>query len=133
MPYRVLVVDDEPHVARLVEINLTQLGIEVRSAGDGEECLSLVAQEKPDLVILDVMMPRLDGFETLSRLRADPATAELPVIMLTARAQDEDTFEGYGRGARWYLTKPFAPEELRRTVRRVLGIAEPAEEEADSV
>jgi DNA-binding response OmpR family regulator len=129
MPYRVLVVDDEPHVARLVEINLTQLGFEVKSAGDGEECLAQVAAEKPDLVILDVMMPRLDGFETLSRLRADPATADLPVIMLTARAQDDDTFEGYGRGAQWYLTKPFAPDELRSTVRRVLGIAEPSEED----
>jgi DNA-binding response OmpR family regulator len=132
MPHRVLVVDDEPHVVRLVEINLTQLGFEVSGASDGEECLARVAEEKPDLVILDVMMPRLDGFETLSRLRADPATAEIPVIMLTARAQDDDTFEGYGRGARWYLTKPFSPTELRATVRRVLGIAEPpAEGEAD--
>jgi two-component system alkaline phosphatase synthesis response regulator PhoP/two-component system response regulator VicR len=124
MPQKVLVVDDEPHVVRLVEINLTQLGFEVRSAADGEEALARVAEEKPDLVILDVMMPRLDGFETLSRLRADPATAEIPVIMLTARAQDEDTFEGYGRGARWYLTKPFAPDELRATVRRVLEMQE---------
>lgn len=131
MPHRVLVVDDEPHVVRLVEINLTQLGIEVKGASDGEECLARVAELKPDLVILDVMMPRLDGFETLSRLRADPATAEIPVIMLTARAQDDDTFEGYGRGAQWYLTKPFAPDELRSTVRRVLGIAEPAEGEAE--
>lgn len=122
MPRTVLVVDDEPHVVRLVQINLAQLGFQVRSAGDGEEALAMVAREKPDLVILDVMMPKLDGFETLSRLRADPETAEIPVIMLTARAQDEDTFEGYGRGARWYLTKPFTPGDLRATVRRVLGI-----------
>jgi two-component system alkaline phosphatase synthesis response regulator PhoP len=66
-------------------------------------------------------MPRLDGFEALKRLRADPSSAEIPVIMLTARAQDEDVFEGYGRGAQWYLTKPFAPNELRAAVRRVLA------------
>jgi DNA-binding response OmpR family regulator len=129
MPHKVLVVDDEPHVVRLVEINLSQLGFQVRSAANGEEALARVAEETPDLVILDVMMPKMDGFEALSRLRADAATAEIPVIMLTARAQDEDTFEGYGRGAQWYLTKPFAPDELRTTVRRVLGIhEEPASE-----
>jgi two-component system alkaline phosphatase synthesis response regulator PhoP len=117
----ILVVDDDPAVSRLVEINLTQSGYQVQLAADGEEALALVAAAKPDLVILDVMMPRLDGFEALKRLRADPASAEIPVIMLTAKAQDEDVFEGYGRGAQWYLTKPFAPNELRAAVRRVLG------------
>jgi two-component system, OmpR family, alkaline phosphatase synthesis response regulator PhoP len=121
MPHTILVVDDDPAVSRLVEINLTQVGYQVQTAADGEEALARVAAAKPDLVILDVMMPRLDGFEALKRLRADPSSAEIPVIMLTARAQDEDVFEGYGRGAQWYLTKPFAPNELRAAVRRVLG------------
>jgi two-component system alkaline phosphatase synthesis response regulator PhoP/two-component system response regulator VicR len=120
MGQTILVVDDDPHVLRLVEINLKQIGCEVRTAPDGEEALSQIAANRPDLVILDVMMPRLDGFETLKRLRSDTTYDDLPVIMLTARAQDEDVFEGYGRGAQWYLTKPFAPDELRSTVRRLL-------------
>ena len=120
MAHTILVVDDEPAVVRLVELNLTQEGHQVRTAGDGEAALASIADTRPDLVVLDVMMPKLDGFETLKRLKADPATADIPVIMLTARAQDEDVFEGYGTGAQWYLTKPFAPEELRRVVRHVL-------------
>jgi two-component system alkaline phosphatase synthesis response regulator PhoP len=120
MAYTVLVVDDDPHIVRVVEVNLTQEGHRVRSAGDGEAGLAAVAQEPPDLLILDVTMPKLDGFETLKRLKADPATAEIPVIMLTARAEDEDVFEGYGTGAQWYLTKPFEPGELRRVVRHLL-------------
>jgi two-component system alkaline phosphatase synthesis response regulator PhoP/two-component system response regulator VicR len=121
MAQTVLVVDDDPQIVRVVEINLTQEGHAVRTAADGEEALAAVAQERPDLIILDVMMPRMDGFETLKRLKADPALAEIPVIMLTARAQDEDVFEGYGTGATWYLTKPFEPGELRRICRHVLS------------
>jgi two-component system alkaline phosphatase synthesis response regulator PhoP/two-component system response regulator VicR len=120
MAQTVLVVDDDPQIVRVVEINLTQEGYTVRTAADGEDALAAVAQERPDLIILDVMMPRMDGFETLKRLKADPALAEIPVIMLTARAQDEDVFEGYGTGAKWYLTKPFEPGELRHICRHVL-------------
>jgi two-component system alkaline phosphatase synthesis response regulator PhoP/two-component system response regulator VicR len=120
MAHTILVVDDDPHILRIVEINLTQEGHRVRTATDGEAGLAAVAQEPPDLLILDVMMPKLDGFETLKRLKADPAAAQIPVIMLTARAQDEDVFEGYGFGAQWYLTKPFEPGELRRVVRHLL-------------
>lgn len=120
MAHTILVVDDEPAVVRLVELNLTQEGHQVRTAGDGEEALASVAQQRPDLVVLDVMMPKLDGFETLKRLKSDPVTADIPILMLTARAQDEDVFEGYGTGAQWYLTKPFDPMELRRVVRHLL-------------
>lgn len=120
MANRILVVDDDPNIVRIVEVNLTQEGHQVRTAADGEACLAAVAEEPPDLLILDVMMPKLDGFETLKRLKADPAAAQIPVIMLTARAQDEDIFEGYGTGAQWYLTKPFEPGELRRVVRHLL-------------
>jgi DNA-binding response OmpR family regulator len=120
MAHTILVVDDEPSVVRLVELNLTQEGHHVRTASDGEEALASIAQMRPDLVVMDVMMPNLDGFETLKRLKEDPATAEIPILMLTARAQDEDVFEGYGTGAQWYLTKPFDPVELRRVVRHLL-------------
>jgi two-component system alkaline phosphatase synthesis response regulator PhoP/two-component system response regulator VicR len=122
MAQTILVVDDDPKIVRVVEINLTQEGYRVRTAADGEEALAAVAQERPDLVLLDVMMPRLDGFETLKRLKADPASTDIPVVMLTARAQDEDVFEGYGTGAQWYLTKPFEPVELRRVVRHLLPV-----------
>jgi DNA-binding response OmpR family regulator len=122
MAHTILVVDDDPKIVRVVEINLTQAGYQVRTAADGEEALAVVAKERPDLVLLDVMMPRLDGFETLKRLKADPASTDIPVVMLTARAQDEDVFEGYGAGAQWYLTKPFEPEELRQVVRHVLPV-----------
>lgn len=120
MARTVLVVDDDPQIVRVVEINLTQEGYQIRTAGDGEAALAAVREERPDLVILDVTMPRMDGFEALKRLKADPALADIPVIMLTARAEDEEVFEGYGTGAKWYLTKPFEPGELRRVVRQVL-------------
>jgi two-component system, OmpR family, alkaline phosphatase synthesis response regulator PhoP len=122
MAHSILVVDDDPKIVRVVEINLTQAGYQVRTAADGEQALAAVTQERPDLVLLDVMMPRLDGFETLKRLKADPALTDIPVVMLTARAQDEDVFEGYGTGAQWYLTKPFEPEELRQVVRHLLPV-----------
>ena len=121
MPQTILIVDDEPHIVRLVELNLSRAGYAVRTAGDGEEALAKIAEERPDLVVLDVMMPRMDGFEALKRLKTNPATEDLRVIMLTARSKDEDVFEGYGRGAHWYLPKPFEPEELITAVRIALG------------
>lgn len=123
MAQTVLVVDDDPNIVRIVEINLTQEGYAVHSASNGEEALECIARERPDLVVMDVTMPRMDGFEALKRLKADPATAGIPVVMLTARSQDEDVFEGYGSGAQWYLGKPFEPEELRWVVRHVLSAA----------
>ena len=132
MAHTVLVVDDDPHIVRVVEINLTQEGYQVRTASDGEEALASIAAARPDLVVLDVMMPRLDGFEALKRLKGDPATADIPILMLTARAQDEDVFEGYGTGAQWYLTKPFDPVELRRVVRHLLTRDQPAGSDAAS-
>ena len=120
MAQTILVVDDEPQVARLVEVNLKRAGYGVRIAYDGEEALKKIAEERPDLVVLDVMMPRMDGFEALKQLKANPETADIRVIMLTARSQEEDVFEGYGRGAHWYLPKPFEPEELISVVRMAL-------------
>ncbi|MDT7896536.1 MAG: hypothetical protein OXFUSZZB_000141 [Candidatus Fervidibacter sp.] len=124
---RVLVVDDERHIVRLVQVNLERQGYEVLTAYDGVECLEKTKAEKPDLIILDVMMPRMDGFEALQRLKSDPETNHIPVIMLTARAQDRDVLQGYQYGADLYLTKPFSPLELISLVKRVFESQEEEE------
>ena len=92
MPKKILAVDDERHIVRLVQVNLERAGYEVVTAFDGKDALEKVAAEQPDLVVLDVMMPYMDGFEVLQNLRKNPSTRELPVIMLTAKAQDADVF-----------------------------------------
>ena len=119
MPKKILAVDDERHIVRLVEVNLQRAGYEVVTAYDGREALEKVKAENPDLVVLDVMMPYMDGFEVLKNLKADPATAEIPVIMLTAKAQDADVFRGWQSGVDCYLTKPFNPMELISFVKRI--------------
>ena len=118
-PRRVLVVDDSPAIRTLLTVNLELEGYDVRAAADGEEGLEIVAQWHPHVVTLDVVMPRLDGFETLERLRADPATAELPVVMVTARAQAADRERGDALGVDAYLSKPFEPAELVAVVGRL--------------
>lgn len=121
MPKKILAVDDEKHIRLLVEVNLKRAGYTVITASDGEEALEKVKSEKPDLVVLDVMMPRKDGFEVLRTLRADPETMNLPVIMLTAKAQDADVFRGWQSGVDSYLTKPFNPMELLTFVKRIFA------------
>lgn len=117
----ILTVDDETNIRRLVQVNLQRAGYRVTMACDGIEALECIRQERPDLVVLDVMMPRMDGFEVLRRLKVDVSTAELPVIMLTAKAQDADIFRGWQSGADCYLTKPFNPTELLAFVKRILN------------
>ena len=119
MPKKILAVDDERHIVRLVQVNLQRAGYDVVTAFDGKEALEKIKSENPDLVVLDVMMPYMDGFEVLQNLRKDPATRELPVIMLTAKAQDADVFRGWQSGVDCYLTKPFNPMELIAFVRRI--------------
>jgi two-component system alkaline phosphatase synthesis response regulator PhoP/two-component system response regulator VicR len=116
---KVLVCDDERHIVRLIQVNLERQGFEVVTAYDGKEGLEKVKKEKPDLLVLDVMMPYMDGFDVLKELRREPETEALPVIMLTAKAQDKDVFEGYHYGADMYLTKPFNPMELVTFVKRI--------------
>ena len=116
---KILVCDDERHIVRLIQVNLERQGYQVVTAYDGKEGLEKVKSEKPDMVVLDVMMPYMDGFEVLKHIRRDPATEALPVIMLTAKAQDKDVFEGYHYGADMYLTKPFNPMELISFVKRI--------------
>ena len=118
---KILAVDDEKHIVRLVQVNLEKEGFEVTTASNGREALEKVAADKPDLVVLDVMMPEMDGFELLANVRRDPALMDLPVIMLTAKAQDRDVMEGYKTGADMYLTKPFNPAELITFAKRILS------------
>ena len=119
MPKKILAVDDEKHIVRLVQINLQKEGYEVITASNGREALERVASDKPDLVVMDVMMPEMDGFEALRKLKENNETAEIPVIMLTAKAQDADVFRGWQSGADLYLTKPFNPLELITFVKRI--------------
>jgi len=110
----VLVCDDERHIVRLIQVNLERMGYNVITAYDGREALEKLRTEKPVLVMLDVMMPYVDGYEVLKSIRKNPETAHLPVIMLTVKAQDGDEWKGYESGADMYMTKPFNPQDLRR-------------------
>jgi len=118
---KILVVDDERHIVRLIQVNLERAGYAVLTAFDGKEALKKVESDKPDLVVLDVMMPHMDGFEVLKRLQANAATRTIPVVMLTAKAQDVDVFRGWSSGVSAYLTKPFNPLELLTFIRRIFS------------
>lgn len=120
-PHRVLVVDDEPHLVRAVRMYLELQGYTVFGAHSGQEALDVVREKLPDLVILDVMMPGFDGFETLQELRR---VSNTPVIMLTARGDEDQKVRGLGLGADDYVTKPFSQRELLARVQAVLRRAE---------
>ncbi len=132
MARKILVVDDERHIVRLVEVNLQRAGYDVIAAYDGIEAMEKTKSEKPDMIILDVMMPRMDGFEVLKELRGNPESKDIPVIMLTAKAQDADIFKGWASGVDSYLTKPFNPRELLAFVERIFQSLEHPAEEYDS-
>lgn len=120
MGYRVLVVDDSEVLRKIVNFNLTREGYSVDEAKDGKEALEKLQQIKPDLVILDIMMPYIDGFEVLKRMRKDPELAHIPVIMLTAKGGEDDPKTALELGANGFLTKPFSPIKLLEEVRRVI-------------
>jgi diguanylate cyclase (GGDEF)-like protein len=120
MSESVLVVDDDPDVARFVEVNLRSAGYDVTVASNGEEGLSRAIELRPDLVLLDVMMPKLDGFEVAQRLRRDPRTSSSSIIMLTAKALSSDKVLGLSSGADDYIIKPFDPVELLARVKGTL-------------
>jgi DNA-binding response OmpR family regulator len=121
MSERILAVDDEPRFVRLVEANLTSAGFTVITASNGKEAIDVVAEQKPDLVLLDVMMPEMDGFTALSRIRE---FSTVPVIVLTAKGEEIDRVEGLNRGADDYVIKPFSANELLARVRAVLRRAQ---------
>lgn len=116
-----LVVDDDPFIARLLQIELTAAGFEVRTAGNGAAALELALERRPDLVVADVMMSTVDGFELTRRLRNDERTAATKVILLTARGLSEGKLEGFAVGADEYLVKPFDPPALLERIREVLA------------
>jgi two-component system alkaline phosphatase synthesis response regulator PhoP/two-component system response regulator VicR len=120
MSKKVLVVDDQPHIVRLIQVNLEKEGLQVSTASDGVEGLEKIHEERPDLVILDVIMPRKDGFQVLRDIKGDEALADIPVIMLTVKTHNADIVEGLKEGAELYLPKPFHPKELVSLVKRVL-------------
>lgn len=123
MAARILVVDDNPDGLRIVETILKNNGYESRSAKSGAEALAAVAAESFQLILLDVMMPEMSGVEVLERLRSNAQSARIPVILVTAKAHDDDIITGYRHGADYYITKPFTSQQLLYGIRLVLGEA----------
>ena len=117
----VLVVDDDEDNIRIVSSILLARGFEVRLARDGRSALESIRQQRPDLVLLDVMMPGLDGMQVLDHIRANPQSSSVPVIMLTAKTTDQDLLDGYRSGASYYVTKPFTSRQLLYAIALVLG------------
>ncbi len=120
MPQRILVVDDDKQITRLVSSYLEKAGFIVLAAYDGESALRMIRYERPDLVVLDVMLPGRDGWEITRTLRADESLGSTPILMLTARVEDTDKLLGLELGADDYLTKPFNPRELVARIRAIL-------------
>lgn len=116
----ILVVDDQPDIRLMCRVNLALEGFRVVEAVDGDEVRACLRAQKPDLVLLDVMMPGIDGWEILAWMKGTPEFADIPVVMLTARVQREDELKGWSLGASDYLPKPFNPSSLTQVVNRVL-------------
>jgi DNA-binding response OmpR family regulator len=119
---KVLIIDDEPDVLLLCRVNFEFAGHEVLEANEGETGLRLARDEKPDLVVLDLMLPRKDGMTVLEELHKSEETSGIPVVLLTAKTQSEDQLRGFQAGAAEYVTKPFSPAVLTNTVERVHGM-----------
>jgi len=118
---KILVVDDEIYIVHILDFSLGMEGYEVLTALDGEQALDKARVEKPDLIVLDIMMPKLDGYETCKRLKADEATKQIPVILLSAKGRNVDQKVGFEVGADDYITKPFSPRKLVERINAVLG------------
>jgi DNA-binding response OmpR family regulator len=122
MTKKILIVDDEPNIIISLEFLMKKEGFLVAVAGDGDEALAKVASFAPDLILLDVMMPKKSGFEVCEALRADPANAKLLIVMLTAKGRDTEVAKGLAIGADAYVTKPFSTKELVIRVKTMLGV-----------
>ena len=118
---RILVVDDEIYIVHILDFSLGMEGYEVLTALDGEQALEKARAEKPDLIVLDIMMPKLDGYETCKRLKADPEIKDVPVILLSAKGRNVDLKVGFEVGADDYITKPFSPRKLVERINAILG------------
>jgi two-component system, OmpR family, phosphate regulon response regulator PhoB len=128
----ILIVEDEPDIAELVRYHLEKAGLPARVVADAKQALDLIAREQPALVVLDLMLPGLDGMEVCRRLRGSPATRGIPVIMLTAKAEEVDRIVGLEMGADDYVPKPFSPRELVARVKAVLRRAAPPLEPSEA-
>ena len=122
---KILIIDDDAFIRRPLEFILREEGFAPVTAVDGEEGLAKLEGEKPDLIVLDLMMPGLDGFEVCRRVRADPRFSSIPVILLTAKGQENDCERGRAAGATDFMSKPYSPSELLRRVREILSEGEP--------
>ena len=118
---KILIVDDEKALVSLVALHMQTAGYEVLTANDGWSAIDVCKRDKPDLVILDLMLPKLNGWEVCRRLREDEATKDIMVVMLSARSDDNDKLRGFDVGADDYMTKPFSPRELVARVKRILA------------
>jgi DNA-binding response OmpR family regulator len=126
MNRKVLIVDDELHILESVGYVVRSAGMEPLTAEDGEEAVRLAEAEKPDLIILDVMLPKLSGLQVCAHIRANPETRHIPILMLSARGQESDEVQGMQAGADDYMTKPFSPRRLKSRIEElVLKHAEP--------
>ena len=121
MSKRILAVDDEPHILKLVSFSLRAKGFDVLEATDGLSAIEIAETEQPDLILMDVMMPALDGYEACRRIKANPKTAHIPVVMLTAKTQVAEQKAGLDAGALDYVCKPFTPKDLVAQVNGFLG------------
>jgi len=117
---KILIVDDERYILHILDFSLGAEGYEVITAGDGEQAVERSRYDKPDLIVMDIMMPKMDGFEACKVIKADPDTRDIPVIMLTAKGREVDKKRGLDAGADEYLTKPFSPAKLIERVQVVL-------------
>jgi DNA-binding response OmpR family regulator len=122
MSATILVVDDDPVILQLLQVNFEMEGFTVITAADGREGVDRTRADRPDIVVSDVMMPKMSGIELVAELKADPSTASIPVLLLTAKAQQADIGAGIDAGADDYVTKPFEPLDLVDRVNRLLGI-----------
>lgn len=118
---RILLVDDEPNIVLALEFLMKKEGYETLTADDGEKALRAVREHRPDLVILDLMMPKLDGYEVCQRIRSDPALKNVVIVMLTAKGREVEREKGLAMGADLYITKPFSTREVVQKVRELLS------------
>jgi two-component system alkaline phosphatase synthesis response regulator PhoP len=118
---KILVVDDEVYIVHILDFSLGMEGYEVVTALDGEQAIEQAHTERPDLIVLDIMMPKLDGYETCKMLKADPQTRNIPVILLSAKGRNVDQKIGFDVGADDYITKPFSPRKLVERINALLG------------
>lgn len=125
MSKRILIADDEPNIVVSLEFLMKREGFEVQVAVDGEAALQAIAAQQPDLILLDIMLPKKDGFEVCQQIRANPQWQSLKVVMLTAKGRDTEVSKGLALGADAYMTKPFSTRDLVAQVRQLLGLSVP--------